>query len=45
MFNKIFIFCFNKTALHVAVENNHLEIVRILLSHPKIDVNIKYIFN
>ena len=30
-----------KTALNVAVENNHAEIVKVLLTHPDINVNIK----
>ena len=34
---------FQKTALHVAIEKGNIEIIRILLSNPKIDVNIKYI--
>lgn len=34
---------FHKTALHIAVENENAEIVKLLLNHPKIDVNIKKI--
>lgn len=34
---------FHKTALHIAVENENVEIVKLLLNHPKIDVNIKKI--
>lgn len=32
-----------KTALHIAVEKDSVDIVKLLLSHPKIDVNIKLI--
>ena len=28
-----------KTALHIAVEKRNVEIVKLLLSHPNIDVN------
>lgn len=34
---------FNKTALCLAVENKHTEIVQLLMSHPRINVNIKWI--
>lgn len=34
---------FYKTALIIAVENEFVEIVRLLLLHPNIDVNISYI--
>ena len=34
---------YQKTALHIAIEYNNYEIVKRLLSHPKIDVNIKSI--
>ena len=30
-----------KTALHIAIENGHTEIVQLLLSNPKININIK----
>lgn len=30
-----------KTALNVAVEKNHAEIVKVLLTNPDINVNIK----
>lgn len=31
---------FYKTALHVAAEEGHAEIIKLLLSNPKIDVNL-----
>lgn len=31
---------FHKTALFLAVENNNIEIVKLLLEHKGIDVNI-----
>ena len=34
---------FQKTPLHLAVEKENADIVRLLLSHPKIDVNTKSI--
>ena len=34
---------FYKTALHIAVEKENVEIVQLLLSHDKIDINIQYI--
>ena len=35
----------NRTALQMAIENDNIEIVKLLLSHQKIDVNAKYIIN
>ena len=35
----------NETALHAAIESGNAEIVKILLSKPGIDVNIKTVFN
>lgn len=32
-----------KSALHIAVEKDNLEIVKLLLKQPNIDVNIKTI--
>ena len=29
-----------KTALHIAIEKENIEIVKLLLSHPEIDINI-----
>ena len=40
---KLSILFLNKTALHLAVERNNLEIVRLLLQNPQINVNIKTI--
>lgn len=40
-----FIYLFNKTPLHIAIEKMNLPIVQLLLSNPKIDVNIKSIQN
>ena len=34
-----------KTALHIAVEKENAEIVRLLLSKDKLDINFIYIFN
>lgn len=34
---------FNKTALHIAVELENIEIVKLLLKHKNIDVNINSI--
>lgn len=40
----IFIFNFNATALNAAVEQEDIDIIKILLSKPETDVNIpKYI--
>lgn len=36
---------FQKTALFIAVENQNLDIIKLLLDHPNIDVNIKSVFN
>lgn len=33
--------CDNKTPLHIAIENQHEEIIQILLSHPSIDLKIR----
>lgn len=35
----------NKTALHIAVLNNDIETVKLLLSHKDINVNAIYILN
>ncbi len=34
-----------KTPLYLAVENENVEIVRLLLTKEDIEVNIQYIFN
>lgn len=39
----MFLLDFQKVPLHIAIENGNVEIVRILLSFEKIDVNIKSI--
>lgn len=31
------------TPLHIAIEKNKIKIVKLLLAHPNIDVNAKYI--
>lgn len=36
---------FQKTALSMAVEKGNLEIAKLLLANPTIDVNIETIFN
>ena len=38
------LFIYETTPLNQAVQNGDIEIVRILLSDPKIDVNCKSIF-
>lgn len=43
-FNEICVFLFNETALQIAIENENDEIVEILLSNPRINVNIPSIF-
>ena len=35
--------CFNKTALHIAVEKENLEIVQYLVSQSNININMKII--
>ena len=39
-----FYFDFNKEAFHVAVEKNHLNIVKLLISSEKLDVNQLTVF-
>ena len=40
LFEFYFLFIiYNKTALHIAVENNSFEIVKLLLKHKKININ------
>lgn len=39
-----FLFDIYKTALHIATINNNFETVKLLLKHPNIDVNAKYIY-
>ena len=45
IFNKVLIYCLNKTALYIAVKNEFYDIVKLLLSNPKIDVNSKMVVN
>lgn len=40
-----FISFFNNTPLLIAVENDNIELVQILLTQPNIDVNIKSVSN
>lgn len=40
-----FYLLFQKTALHVAVENENTEIVQLLLSCKNININYPYIIN
>ena len=35
---------FQKTALYIAVEKENVEIVKLLIAQPNIDINIPYIF-
>ena len=42
--NKILNLFFNSTALHFAVEKNNIEIVQLLLTNKKINVNSFQIF-
>lgn len=40
-FTKYQLFIFNKTALHIAVQKKNKKIIKLLISHPNIDINIK----
>ena len=48
-----FSFSIYRTALHIATENENIEVVKLLISHPNTDINIisilsfhlKYHFN
>ena len=42
--NEIFMFHFNKTPLYIAVEKENIDILKLLISRPEIDLNIKSIF-
>lgn len=42
---KFNIILLNKAPLHLAVENNNIEITQLLLSKDTIDINSVYIFN
>lgn len=44
--NEILINYYNeKTALHMAIEKDNLEIIHLLLSHTDIDINIRSVLN
>lgn len=43
--NEVLFILFHKTALHIAAENGHEEIVKLLLTNPKINVDSKAILN
>lgn len=34
-----------KTPLHIAIENNNIDMVKLLLKNPEIDINIVIILN
>ena len=36
---------FNKTALYLAVEKENIEIVKLLLTNDKLDINLGFILN
>ena len=36
-----FLLYYYKTALYIAVEKRNVEIVKLLLKHPKININLK----
>ena len=40
-----FVINIQKTALHMAIEKENIEIIKLLLSNPKIDVNLLFILN
>lgn len=40
---KFLLLILNKTPLNIAVENYDIEMVNLLLSHPKINVNHKFV--
>ena len=40
---KFIILFFNITPLYAAIEKGNIQIVKLLLEHPKIDVNTKYL--
>ena len=42
---KFFFICSNSSPLLIAIENNHLDVVKFLLADKKTDVNIKLILN
>lgn len=38
---KLIIYCFNSNVLHVAVKNENIEIIKLLLKQKNIDIDIK----
>ena len=44
-FNEILIFFFYKTALLWAVQKENIEIIKLLLTNEKLDINSIYILN
>lgn len=42
---KFWFILFNRTALHYAVENGDIEMVKILTECPKVDVNVLCVLN
>ena len=45
LFNEILIILFYKTALYLAVEKENVEIIKLLLTNDKLDINLKHILN
>lgn len=43
--NKIYYFFFNKTVLIIAIEENNMDLINLLLSSPYVDVNVKIVYN
>lgn len=40
-----FFLVLNETSLSIAIENNNIDIIRVLLEHPNIDINLTTINN
>lgn len=36
--------CIYMTALLLAFEMNNIEIIKLISSHPKVDINLKHVF-
>lgn len=45
VFMKFFISNFHKTIFQIAIENNNLDIIKLLINRDDIDVNTKFISN
>ena len=43
MLNEVYLYKFNKSALQIAIENENIEIVKLLLGRKEIDVNFLFI--